>query len=205
MAFVNSRSRSLDVLRGTAILLVLGRHVSYFQVWHKVGWAGVDLFFVLSGFLDLWLAVPRIHRDRRDRLSAVHHPARLQDLACALRLPRGDASVPGGAVRRSSVGIHRGAPFSGPQIISRWLERRRFRVQSYLVARGGRALLLAPASVAAGADSFRRIARAALHLLGSLSSPRAPASLFDESQPIWPSIRSSVTRRSSASMNFLAA
>ena len=51
VAFVNSRNQSLDVLRGVAILLVLGCHVPYFSVWHKIGWAGVDLFFVLSGFL----------------------------------------------------------------------------------------------------------------------------------------------------------
>jgi len=48
---MKSRNQSLDVLRGVAILLVLGGHVPYFYLWHKIGWAGVDLFFVLSGFL----------------------------------------------------------------------------------------------------------------------------------------------------------
>ncbi len=51
----------LDVLRGAAILLVLGHHppgwgaavegYPALRVWWRVGWAGVDLFFVLSGFL----------------------------------------------------------------------------------------------------------------------------------------------------------
>jgi peptidoglycan/LPS O-acetylase OafA/YrhL len=52
----------LDVLRGLAILLVLGRHAVVLpakagllrvpaEVWQRFGWTGVDLFFVLSGFL----------------------------------------------------------------------------------------------------------------------------------------------------------
>lgn len=38
-------------MRGLAILLVLGVHVQASATWAKVGWLGVDLFFVLSGFL----------------------------------------------------------------------------------------------------------------------------------------------------------
>lgn len=41
----------LDALRAIAIFLVLGRHTSVAEVWTRVGWCGVDLFFVLSGFL----------------------------------------------------------------------------------------------------------------------------------------------------------
>jgi peptidoglycan/LPS O-acetylase OafA/YrhL len=45
------RNQSLDVLRCAAVLLVLGHHFPYYRAWAQVGWAGVDLFFVLSGFL----------------------------------------------------------------------------------------------------------------------------------------------------------
>jgi peptidoglycan/LPS O-acetylase OafA/YrhL len=58
-----SRLIQLDVLRFLAVVLVLGRHMSPFEEalpeplrkfsfhWIQCGWAGVDLFFVLSGFL----------------------------------------------------------------------------------------------------------------------------------------------------------
>jgi peptidoglycan/LPS O-acetylase OafA/YrhL len=45
------RLKPIDFLRGIAIILVLFRHVDYVPLAHKIGWAGVDLFFVLSGFL----------------------------------------------------------------------------------------------------------------------------------------------------------
>ncbi len=58
----SSRNVPLDVLRGLAILLVLGRHaiidpdaagwlITPATVLREFGWTGVDLFFVLSGFL----------------------------------------------------------------------------------------------------------------------------------------------------------
>jgi len=57
-----ARAPWLDVLRGAAVLLVLGRHIGHppqlpepLQTvvggWYRCGWVGVDLFFVLSGFL----------------------------------------------------------------------------------------------------------------------------------------------------------
>ncbi|SHG30696.1 Peptidoglycan/LPS O-acetylase OafA/YrhL, contains acyltransferase and SGNH-hydrolase domains [Flavobacterium fluvii] len=46
-----NRRRELDFLRGIAILLVLFRHQLLFSFLKQMGWIGVDLFFVLSGFL----------------------------------------------------------------------------------------------------------------------------------------------------------
>src|SRR5712691_6831706 len=58
---IAERIPELDGLRGIAIFLVLGAHfinvtngprlAAYFQDLFLLGWAGVDLFFVLSGFL----------------------------------------------------------------------------------------------------------------------------------------------------------
>ncbi len=45
------RLRELDFLRGIAILFVLFRHIALLPFLTKIGWIGVDLFFVLSGFL----------------------------------------------------------------------------------------------------------------------------------------------------------
>lgn len=45
------RLRELDFLRGVAIVLVLLRHQHLSTYTVNMGWIGVDLFFVLSGFL----------------------------------------------------------------------------------------------------------------------------------------------------------
>lgn len=45
------RLREIDFLRGIAIILVLLHHQKLFQFTTTMGWIGVDLFFVISGFL----------------------------------------------------------------------------------------------------------------------------------------------------------
>jgi peptidoglycan/LPS O-acetylase OafA/YrhL len=48
---LNNRLRELDFLRGIAIILVLLRHIPLSNYTTNLGWIGVDLFFVLSGYL----------------------------------------------------------------------------------------------------------------------------------------------------------
>lgn len=66
----------LDVLRAVAILLVLGRHpvvdpkdAGFLRwpatLWFNFGWTGVDLFFVLSGFLVGGLLLGELHKSGR--------------------------------------------------------------------------------------------------------------------------------------------
>lgn len=59
----STRVPQLDLLRALAVLLVVGNHLTvcppevnfyvykFTEAWNRGGWVGVDLFFVLSGFL----------------------------------------------------------------------------------------------------------------------------------------------------------
>lgn len=46
-----SRLKQLDVLRAIALFMVMGRHKFVSRIWEQVGWAGVEIFFILSRFL----------------------------------------------------------------------------------------------------------------------------------------------------------
>jgi len=48
---LTTRLKEIDFLRGIAIILVLFRHFPFSFYTITMGWIGVDLFFVLSGFL----------------------------------------------------------------------------------------------------------------------------------------------------------
>jgi peptidoglycan/LPS O-acetylase OafA/YrhL len=62
---------ALDGLRGIAILLVIGRH--YWHIPHGGGGAGVNLFFVLSGFLITTLLLEERAATGRISLSGFYH------------------------------------------------------------------------------------------------------------------------------------
>ena len=62
-AVVVERNNSLDGVRAIAVLLVMGVHVGFPLL--QVGWLGVDIFFVVSGFLITTLLCNEYARHRR--------------------------------------------------------------------------------------------------------------------------------------------
>lgn len=48
---MSQRSAALDILRCVAVILIMFRHYHVTDSMTRAGWIGVDLFFVLSGFL----------------------------------------------------------------------------------------------------------------------------------------------------------
>ena len=71
---INRRNPQLDFLRGVAILMVLFCHTFLFRIptgWQKLlarwGWTGVDLFFVISGFLISGLLFSEYRRSGKIR------------------------------------------------------------------------------------------------------------------------------------------
>lgn len=74
------RLKPIDILRAVAVFLVLGRHMEICPpetsailnrvttVWARGGWIGVDLFFVLSGFLVSGLLFREYERFRELRI-----------------------------------------------------------------------------------------------------------------------------------------
>lgn len=59
------RLQEIDFLRGIAVILVLFRHHHFFDPLYKAGWMGVDLFFVLSGFLVSGLLFKQYLNDQK--------------------------------------------------------------------------------------------------------------------------------------------
>ncbi len=70
------RLPSIDLLRALAVLLVVGHHTltpipgipvlgTGMELWHRHGWMGVDLFFVLSGYLVSGLLFAEFRRGGR--------------------------------------------------------------------------------------------------------------------------------------------
>jgi peptidoglycan/LPS O-acetylase OafA/YrhL len=62
------RIPQIDALRGVAVLLVVGSHLTWNSLLSRVGWVGVDLFFVLSGFLISGLLFAEFQKTGRLRI-----------------------------------------------------------------------------------------------------------------------------------------
>lgn len=79
---VNKRSDEIDFLRGVAVMLVLFSHHWVFQPLNEMGWIGVDLFFVLSGFLvsGLLFAEYKKHGNIRGKLFLIRRGFKIYPL-----------------------------------------------------------------------------------------------------------------------------
>jgi len=108
------RNLPLDVLRGVAVLLVFGRHLElprppgiaghFAEAWFRLGWLGVDLFFVLSGFLIGGLLLSEVqHHGRIDiprffvRRGLKIYPPYLAFIAYLILMPAAKAVRNGGS------------------------------------------------------------------------------------------------------------
>jgi peptidoglycan/LPS O-acetylase OafA/YrhL len=113
MKYGGKRNLQLDVLRGIAILLVFGRHLElprpggliggFAATWYQIGWLGVDLFFVLSGFLIGGLLVTELQKHGRIdvtrfliRRGLKIYPAYFVFLAYLMLMPTAKALIGGG-------------------------------------------------------------------------------------------------------------
>lgn len=61
----SGRVRILDFFRGIAVLIIVLYHTDFFHQFFYWGWASLDLFFVLSGFLVSGLLFREYQRDQR--------------------------------------------------------------------------------------------------------------------------------------------
>jgi len=75
---VKIRNQQTDVLRGLAILLMLGRDNPYYELWHRVARIEVDLFSVLSGFLISGLLFSDTKQPERSTFHVSSSGARLK-------------------------------------------------------------------------------------------------------------------------------
>ena len=80
------RNKRLDILRRIAVLLVIILHGNISSFFLRVGWTGVDLFFVLSGFLISGLLFSEYKKRGSISFKKVLHPPRVEDLSRVLRL-----------------------------------------------------------------------------------------------------------------------
>jgi peptidoglycan/LPS O-acetylase OafA/YrhL len=77
---VKQHTPELDGVRGIGILMVLAFHTPGANNWTRFGWAGVDLFFVLSGFLITGVLLDGAGRRNRARTFYIRRALRILPL-----------------------------------------------------------------------------------------------------------------------------